>query len=427
MKILRFTGFFFIFSSLFFSCSTTKVESADPENPVSEIASEQESPVDYPVKKEAEVWTDNSGKSLPVSDGIVTLRYKKRVGSFNIAVRNQAEKNIPVFSTANEYTSSSFFLKSNNKIIKLINDGAVKSGYTKSDRGLRITYAVADTADVVIEFVIFPSREGEQSDMVKVTATVTNKSQRRKELALKAVLDTILGETDAWHFYTRLNVPVKNEVLYKTMENEKWIVSRNASAAMQIFFYGSDCTAPEAVALGNYSTFDKNEWLPNMYSYRQFDSVFAYNNSAVEAVWPAFKLNPNESGKCVFYMAFAAGYDTPKGEKYLFPDADETEGETPLVLPETPSQDKVTTRTIETYVPEEDDENQKLRLPKKTEKKTKKKINPNNFSNQQLTPEYVQNLLDRIIALEEDDATLNRAEIYQLNAELDAILDVLGL
>ena len=196
---------------------------------------------------------------------------------------------------------------------------------------------------------------------------------------------------------------------------------------MQIFFYGSDCTAPEAVALGNYSTFDKNEWLPNMYSYRQFDSVFAYNNSAVEAVWPAFKLNPNESGKCVFYMAFAAGYDAPKGEKYLFPDADETEGESPLVLPETPSQDKVTTRTIEAYVPEEEDENQKLRLPKKTEKKTKKKINPNNFSNQQLTPEYVQNLLDRIIALEEDDATLNRAEIYQLNAELDAILDVLGL
>lgn len=430
MKKLRFTGFFLIISFLFFSCRTTKVETAAADNPVNEIASEQESPVDYPVKKEAEVWTDNSGKSLPVSDGIVTLRYKKRVGSFNIAVRNAAEKNIPVFSTANEYTSSSFFLKSNNKIIKLINDGAVKTGYTKSDRGLRITYAVADTADVLLEFMIFPSQEGGQSDMVKVTATVTNKSQRRRELALKAVLDTILGETDAWHFYTRINVPVKNEVLYKTMENEKWIVSRNPNAAMQIFFYGADCTAPEAVALGNYSTFDKNEWLPNMYSYRQFDSVFAYNNSAVEVVWPAFKLNPNESGKCIFYMAFAADYETPKGDKFLFPEADESENEAAVVLPETPAQDKVTTRTIETYVPEEEEdeeESPKLRLPKKKGKTAKKKINANKFSNQQLTPEYVQNLLDRIIALEEDDASLNKAEIYQLNAELDAILDVLGL
>ena len=128
MKILRFTGIILIFSSLFFSCKTTKVEATDPENPINEIASEQETPVEYPVKKEPEVWTDNSGKSLPISDGIITLRYKKRVGSFNIAVRNLAEKNIPVFSTANEYTSSAFFLKSNNKIFSKI----VKISYSKT-------------------------------------------------------------------------------------------------------------------------------------------------------------------------------------------------------------------------------------------------------------------------------------------------------
>ena len=68
-----------------------------------------------------------------------------------------------------------------------------------------------------------------------------------------------------------------------------------------------------------------------------------------------------------------------------------------------------------------------LQKKKAATAKKRSQLDANKFSNQQLTPEYVQNLLDRIIALEEDDATLNRAEIFQLNAELDAILEVLGL
>ena len=42
-----------------------------------------------------------------------------------------------------------------------------------------------------------------------------------------------------------------------------------------------------------------------------------------------------------------------------------------------------------------------------------------------LTPEYIQSLIDRISALEEDSPSLNRQELLQLNAELDAILTYL--
>jgi hypothetical protein len=166
-----------------------------------------------------------------------------------------------------------------------------------------------------------------------------------------------------------------------------------------------------------------------MYSYRQFDSVYSYNNSAVAVVWPEFKLNPNESGKCVFYLAFATDYENPQGEKYLFPQS-EDESEPEVVLTNTPAaEDKISTRTIEPYSEPEYQAPAKNKIQKVTlpPVQKKKKPNVNQFSNQQLTPEYVQNLLDRIIALEEDDATLNRAEIFQLNAELDAILEVLGL
>ena len=456
MKIIKLSGIaviFSLFALCFSSCKSTKVaKKAVAQKEVAETAenvdsaevaaaageegtSETEKTVQTPSSTEIENWIE-ARKPVPVSNGLVVLRYKKRVGSFNITVRNSEDKLIPVFSTANEFTSSAFYLKSNNKIIKLINDGTVKPGYSLSEHGLRITYKVPGTAEVLLEFVIFPSEERGQSDMVKVTATVTNKTTQTRELALKAVLDTILGETNDFHFYTGAGVPVKHEVLYKKMENEKGIVSRNPNAAVQMFFYGADCTAPEAVALGNYSTFNKNEWLPNMYSYRQFDSVFAYNNSAVEVVWPTFKLNPEESGKCIFYLAFGTDTEKLRGENYIYPPEEEAEEDVAEV--EEPSEPvaEVTPVLVEEPAvqeaevqPEVEEETEKeVLLPKKkSSKKKKTKINPNKFTDQQLTPEYVQSLLDRIIALEEDDPSLNRAEIFQLNAELDAILEVLGL
>ena len=465
MKIIKLSGIaviFSLFALCFSSCKSTKVSDKAPSQKeaaaetesagnadaaaAGEEASENGMPVQAPARKEIENWVE-ARKPIPVSNGLVVLRYKKRVGSFNIAVRNSEDKLIPVFSTANEFTSSAFYLKSNNKIIKLINDGTVKPGYSLSEHGLRISYNVPGTAEVLLEFMIFPSEERGQSDMVKVTATVTNKTTQTRELALKAVLDTILGETNDFHFYTGAGVPVKHEVLYKKMENEKGIISRNPNAAVQMFFFGADCTAPEAVALGNYSTFNKNEWLPNMYSYRQFDSVFAYNNSAVEVVWPTFKLNPDESGKCIFYLAFGTDTEKLRGENYIYPpkeeseedveDVEDVEEDDVVEAPSEPVAEVVPVQVEEVSAKEEkvevqpqtEEEGEKeVVLPKKkSSKKKKTTINPNKFTDQQLTPEYVQSLLDRIIALEEDDPSLNRAEIFQLNAELDAILEVLGL
>ena len=173
MKIFKTAGLL-LFSSLFiFSCKTTSVQVTDAaaaEGAAAQTAQEgenSEKTLEYPVKKENEVWTDNSGKSEPFSKGLVTLRYKKKLGSFNIAVKNKAEKLIPVLSTVEEYTTSAFYLKSNNKIIKLFNDSNIKTGYSKSENAVRITYSVPDLADVVLEFLIFHSVEGGIEDMVE--------------------------------------------------------------------------------------------------------------------------------------------------------------------------------------------------------------------------------------------------------------------
>lgn len=432
MKILKVISILVFSLAVFPACKSTNL-TVQKNTPVEEPV---EKPVEYPVRQETSVWIDTTGKAIPVNSGIIHLRYKNRLGSFNICVMNKKEKLIPVLATANEYTSSAFYLKYGEKIIKLIADKNITSGYTKNNDGLRITYSVAGCADVLVEMKCFSSMPGKENDMVKVTAKVTNKSAKRTEMGLKAVLDTVLGEIDTYHFYTKNSIPIKSETIYRTMKNEQWFISRNLNASMQIFFDGADTTAPDVVALGNLATFDKNEWIPNMYSYRDFDSVFAYNNSAVEVVWPCARLNPNESLTYVFYMAFATDGENPTGEKYLFPEPEKTEAPAAVQAEAPAPAETVLTRKIESYRSEAQEKTpvQNPRKPSvsannKTAAPAPKKAPAlsESLSDQQLTLGYVENLLDRIIALEENDANLNHAEILQLNAELDAILETLGL
>ena len=143
-----------------------------------------------------------------------------------------------------------------------------------------------------------------------------------------------------------------------------------------------------------------------------------------------------------FYMAFATDSDKPHGDKYLYPHEEEEEVEE-VVLNDShkshaadeayPVREENQSRVlpqVQTQPREEEKSDSQMNAQQKKKAATAKrrlKLDESKLSAHQLTPEYVQNLLDRIIALEEDDASLNRAEIFQLNAELDAILEVLGL
>ena len=192
---------------------------------------------------------------------------------------------------------------------------------------------------------------------------------------------------------------------------------------MQLFFSGAECTEPELVAFANYSTLEKNSWEPDMLSYRAFDTVLSYNNSAVCAIWKPMKLAPSASGKVVFYLAVAADGMSPSGEKYVYskeftekPAEEKTEAvkeDKPLEVITPYTNPVVENVSEEPAVVEE------------------AQVIPNvdfyikNMTKDHLTPEYIQSLLDRIAALEEDSPSVNRQELLQLNAELDAILTYL--
>lgn len=381
-------------------------------------------------------WIDASGRDVDFKDGIIRLRGKPRLGTYNIGLLTENGKYVPVLSTRDEYTSSFFSLKVDKKIYKLSADANTMTMAKKTDTGIKLLYRIANVADVEIDFSSLNSIKNGDIDLIKVTATVTNLGPKKVQFALKSVLDTILGESTQYHFYNADDSAVKSEVMYRNVQDVKWVTSKNKNGQMLVFLTGADISPLEYVALANYSTLDIKNWEPEMLSYRAFDTVLSYNNSAIGLAWPAKNLRVEESVSFVYYIGFASEAEKPVCTKYIWPNGIEQAveaanevvppvptkdevaklPETAAIVPEVPSTPAVETIspvTVINPVPEE---------PKIV---SNVKFDVSKLTKEQLSPEYIQNLLDRISALEEDDTTINRDELLQLNAELDAILEVL--
>ena len=163
-----------------------------------------------------------------------------------------------------------------------------------------------------------------------------------------------------------------------------------------------------------------------MLSYRAFDTVLSYNNSGVCAIWKPFKLAPSETGKIVFYLAFAADGKAAAGEKFVYSKEYETAAAVEEEKAKTDTVEVISADAVETltessgFGPQIINENGEV-----TQEIPTVDFYIKNMSKEHLTPEYIQSLLDRIAALEEDSPSLNRQELLQLNTELDAILTYL--
>ena len=419
-------------------------------------------------KKNYTGWVATSIRPVSNIVGNIKLTARPKQGTFSISVLNSEEKAIPVLSTANEYTTTSFYLRAGKKIVKLCDDSGVVSAAKKTAKGLKLRYTIEKVAVVIIDFECISTKEGYAEDTIKITSTIVSQSKKKNEFALKLLMDTVLGETDRHHFYYSDGSAVKKEVSYYSMKDEKYFTSKNAKASMQIILSGADITDIQSVALANFTTLDTRKWEADMNTSRSFDTVLSYNNSAVGIYWPLTKLEPEQETTSVFYISLAAETDIPGGAAYI----------EALSAPEEPAEEESTDEAVSEEaveaktekpaskqnenqvqniqaVKEEDLANQNQnKEPKKTEeaKAEEPKAEPKKqeapaeeqkvqnvaaveessepkqveIANDKLSVDYIQKLLDKIEALEEGDPEVNKAEINALNAELDAILTLLN-
>lgn len=426
MNFRKYYAFILVTVSLicFASCKSTKTETADERPAIEDLS-----------------WIKKQSKNVDANYGMIRLRARKNLGTFNISVVDDMGKTIPLLATSNEYITSSFYLKAGKKIIKLNQDSSVNTYARKTDNGMQIAYVIDDIGNVIVDFTCFSSTKKNDIDTVKVTAHVVNKGKKRNEFELKVVLDTVLGETDRHHFYTASLDPVKNELSYKDIKTAKWFYSKNSNASMQFLFDGADTTKPELVALANLSTLTGNNWYPSMSNYRAFDTVLSYNNSAVGANWQKRKISVDESFEEIFYISTSFGKDLPIGNEYVYKnqkknnqngDAENTE-DLNGTINDTVSEQPVEVIDDDVKDSRKNDKNNKPekvnpepeQITEKIEEKSAEPKQSEKIENYKLSKEYIQELLDRIAQIEDTGDSVSNQELIRLNMELDEILEEL--
>lgn len=376
---------------------------------------------------------------IDTSFGRVKLGVNKSLGTFHVQAVNESGKIVNLLSSNEEYTSTSFYLKSGNTVYKLSGGKGIQRKILRTERGAALLYVVPGKVQVEVDFICFASDPNYDEDMVKVLCSVKNLSKKKDKFGLKLVLDTILGEKNKTHFYTNENLPVINEKIYRNDNDLKWVVSKNDENSLQILVDGADISPLDYVALANYNTLNSSTWEPNMLTVRTFDNVLSYNNSALGLFWKDFSLNPQESQTFVFYMAVATDHENANGQFFLDnvnkkvkPKAKSTAKKVEPVLPPV-LDDEVSSKNDEPLKSENEVKEvnkvmdlEMVEIPvKKTPEFRNVKFDVDSVSAEQLQPEYIQNLLNRIDSLEEEDPSLNREELLQLNAELNVILEIL--
>ncbi|MDE5899533.1 MAG: hypothetical protein K2H09_09795, partial [Treponemataceae bacterium] len=269
-------------------------------------------------------------------------------------------------------------------------------GARESESGAQLVYIVPNVARVFVKFDCISSVPGEPEDVLKITAIVLNRGKRADTFALKAVLDTVLGERTGTHFSTAQNLSVNSEMQFRSVDAVRWICSENKKASMRIMVYGADCSPVEVVSLGNKDLLALPAWIPSASRAKTFDSVLSYNNSAVCINWQGVRLAPEEEASFVYYISMATDGREPAGDGWLA---------------------EFSPESLEAGLASDADGAARERNVVRFD------VEP--VGVERLDYEYVQELLDRINTLESGSASVDREELLRLNAELDAVLEKL--
>ena len=325
-------------------------------------------------------------KTMETTVGSIKLLAKGTAGTFQFYFVGKGTP-VPVLAGCDEFTSSFFSLRVNNKEYRLTDKIGITVGARKDESGVQLIYFVPKVAAVHVKFECLQSDPNKNHDILKVTATVINKGKSGAEFALKNVLDTALGEQSLRHFSSAEDAELNSERQFRTCDSLKWIRSENKNAAVQFLLHGADITPPEAVTLGNKDVLMLQNWVTPALPERTFDSVLSYNNSALAINWNETHLEPEEQAAFIYYAVFADGGVAIDSGGII---ADIEAGR--IVS----RQRSVETTSDSVGIPAE-----------------------------KLNYAYVQELLNRIDALENDADKINREEIVSLSAELDAIMEIL--
>lgn len=326
-----------------------------------------------------------------------------KTGTFNIYCTDSDGRRVALCSTRDLFDSTEFLVKVDGIVFHMVKSNSVKKELRRLDSGAQLVYTFADGFRFVIDFSLIASRSSQPEDIVQISLYSINENSFIRSVDVKGIFDTICGELSSVHFSTAHGTKIRNENRFSAseLESERAVISSNGCVSYQFVLNGQNVSPLESVTFANINELYKMDWNSGYRKGRGFSNIRGYDDSAVMLDWDAFFLEPGEKKDLVFYIAAAAD-ESPRGLAYVDGSsfAEPNIKEIPAV-----------------------EEKPKL-AEKKTDKRTDVEFILPPIRDYQLDPAYIQDLIDRIDALQSSE-NVDHKKISQLNAELDAILEKL--
>ncbi len=325
----------------------------------------------------------------------------------------QTEKMIPVFDTIDASSNNRFYLQTDLMMYSLTKSSGVIGSQQFTENGFQVLYEITDLATILFDYVFSasPGRNTDDFDLLSLSVQIVNKAKKTQNFALKAVFDTHLGEKTQTHFSTQLEPIIKTEMNFSRLVEEGWIKSSDGLRSIQ-FNFPESVSFPSFARLANKDFVLAQTWDMNGVAGRSFNSVYSYNNSAIALYWAAQKTDPER--KAFFQLSLSFAQDSLNPYRVVTAKVENQKISEPTL--EKPSLDTAITEEKSGLEEPFDDLSVQAENPYAYTK---------TITSDQLDKAYIEALLAKIEALENEDTSLDRTELLKLNAELDAILEFL--
>ncbi len=332
--------------------------------------------------------------------GILKLEFFVKTGTFGIFCVSSANKETPLFSTADLFASTDFKVRLDGEVFDCVKSNRVRKELRRLEDGAQLVFRFDKRVRLVLDFSLISSKEDLPQDIVKIRLFVINEDRFDHSVDVRGIFDTICGETSSVHFTTENNSRVRNETRFdnEKLRAERTILSSNGYTSFQFVLDGINISPVEAVTLGNIDVLHRMDWDTGFRKGRGFSNIRGYDDSGVMIDWPDVILASGQKEEAVFYVAASTYEEFPRGLIY----ADN------LILPEE----------------ENEADQEEIKSGENSDKRTDVEFIVPPIKDYQLDPEYIQQLIDKIDSLQ-SSKEVNKKEIMRLNAELDAILEKL--
>ncbi len=349
-----------------------------------------------------------NGKNISVEKGIVRIQTFSENGSVAFYVLEKSGEWRPVVETNDQSESTYVSLFVDRAEYRLNRSKKVEYSYEVEDDCVSVVYNINSVAQLKAKYRI-------EGYSIYVSYSVSNLDTKPHSFAVKAVYNTVLGETYDAHFTTP-SQKVSAEISIVPSSTQNYIFSSDEKRTIRFAVFGEGITSPKVALLANKDVAEEANFATTFKQGRSFSSLLSYNNSSVVFFWEDENLGKKSSE--LRYRIDFSNTELEERNYEKFPPYEPPEIEEPQipddaqVLPPTDS-----SIGAEEIPPENKSDEQASGYEFNTERNY---IDPSSVDDI-----YVQHLVNQINSLEIDDPALNREKIRELQEEIDEVLEIL--